>query len=58
LRENGFIVNPCQLDVIRLAPPLIISADQVDALLAALAAALSRQASALSPKASTVDNQS
>jgi acetylornithine/N-succinyldiaminopimelate aminotransferase len=58
LRENGFIVNPCQPDVIRLAPPLIVSADQVDALLAALAAALSRQASALPPKASTVGNQS
>ncbi|WP_027343342.1 acetylornithine transaminase [Hamadaea tsunoensis] len=40
LRSAGFIVNAAQPDVIRLAPPLIISADQVDALLAALPAAL------------------
>jgi acetylornithine aminotransferase len=40
MRDAGFIVNACQPDVLRLAPPLIISAQQVDALLAALPAAL------------------
>jgi acetylornithine/N-succinyldiaminopimelate aminotransferase len=40
LRDKGFLVNPCQLDVLRLAPPLIISAEQVDALVAALPSAL------------------
>ena len=40
LREAGFIVNPCQPDVLRLAPPLIVSADQIDALLSALPSAL------------------
>ncbi|GAA4589363.1 acetylornithine aminotransferase [Actinoplanes octamycinicus] len=36
LREAGFLVNPAKPDVIRLAPPLIISSDQADALIAAL----------------------
>jgi acetylornithine aminotransferase len=36
LREAGFLVNAVQPDAIRLAPPLIISADQVDAFVAAL----------------------
>jgi acetylornithine/N-succinyldiaminopimelate aminotransferase len=36
LREAGFLVNACQPDVLRLAPPLIVSAEQADALLAAL----------------------
>lgn len=40
LREAGFLVNPVQPDVIRLAPPLIISAEQVEAFLAALPGAL------------------
>ncbi len=40
LRDGGFLVNPVQPDVIRLAPPLILSAAQVDAFLAALPAAL------------------
>jgi acetylornithine/N-succinyldiaminopimelate aminotransferase len=40
LREAGFLVNPIQPDVIRLAPPLIINAEQVDAFIAALPAAL------------------
>jgi acetylornithine/N-succinyldiaminopimelate aminotransferase len=40
LREAGFLVNPVQPDVIRLAPPLILSAAQADALLAALPSAL------------------
>ncbi|MEN3309710.1 MAG: acetylornithine/N-succinyldiaminopimelate aminotransferase [Micromonosporaceae bacterium] len=36
LRRDGFLVNPVQPDVIRLAPPLIITAEQADAFLAAL----------------------
>ncbi|MFC4064998.1 acetylornithine transaminase [Actinoplanes subglobosus] len=36
LRDAGFLVNPAKPDVIRLAPPLIISSDQADALIAAL----------------------
>jgi acetylornithine/N-succinyldiaminopimelate aminotransferase len=46
LRDAGFLVNPAQPDVIRLAPPLILTADQVDAFLAALPAALTRVADA------------
>jgi acetylornithine aminotransferase len=41
LRDLGFLVNPVQPDVIRLAPPLILSAAQASAFLAALPAALS-----------------
>ncbi|MEV4710865.1 acetylornithine transaminase [Micromonospora sp. NPDC049374] len=40
LREAGFLVNPIQPDVIRLAPPLILTTAQADAFLAALPAAL------------------
>jgi acetylornithine aminotransferase len=40
LRTAGFLANPCQPGVIRLAPPLILTADQADAFLAALPAAL------------------
>jgi acetylornithine aminotransferase len=36
LRDAGFLVNAAQPDVIRLAPPLIVSAEQADALIAAL----------------------
>ena len=36
LREAGFLVNAPQPDVIRLAPPLIVSSEQADALIAAL----------------------
>ncbi|MEU4625562.1 acetylornithine transaminase [Actinoplanes sp. NPDC023801] len=36
LRDAGFLVNPAKPDVIRLAPPLIISSDQADALITAL----------------------
>ncbi len=39
-REAGFLVNPIQPDVVRLAPPLILTADQADAFLAALPAML------------------
>jgi acetylornithine aminotransferase len=41
LRDAGFLVNACQPDVLRLAPPLILTTEQVDAFLAALPAALS-----------------
>jgi len=40
LRDAGFLVNPVQPDVLRLAPPLILTADQADAFIAALPAAL------------------
>ncbi|MEU7844963.1 acetylornithine transaminase [Micromonospora sp. NPDC049114] len=40
LRDAGFLVNAVQPGVLRLAPPLILTADQVDAFLAALPAAL------------------
>jgi acetylornithine aminotransferase len=44
LREAGFLVNPVQPDVIRLAPPLILTSEQADAFLAALPAVLERVA--------------
>ncbi len=40
LRDAGFLVNPVQPDVLRLAPPLILTAEQADAFVAALPAAL------------------
>ncbi|MEU8183914.1 acetylornithine transaminase [Micromonospora sp. NPDC049044] len=40
LREAGFLVNPVQPGLLRLAPPLILTAGQADAFLAALPAAL------------------
>jgi acetylornithine aminotransferase len=40
LQRAGFLTNPIQPDVIRLAPPLILTTDQADAFLAALPAAL------------------
>ena len=36
LKDAGFLVNAPQPDVIRLAPPLIVSTEQADALIAAL----------------------
>ena len=39
-REAGFLVNPIQPDVVRLAPPLVLTAEQADAFLAALPALL------------------
>ncbi|MFJ8580854.1 acetylornithine transaminase [Micromonospora sp. NPDC093277] len=44
LRETGFLVNPVQPDVVRLAPPLILTTDQADAFLTALPAALTAAA--------------
>ena len=44
LREAGFLVNPVQPDVVRLAPPLILTVAQADAFVAALPAALSAAA--------------
>ncbi|MEU5673930.1 acetylornithine transaminase [Micromonospora sp. NPDC047753] len=46
LREAGFLVNPVQPGVIRLAPPLILTAAQADSFLAALPAALDATAPA------------
>jgi acetylornithine/N-succinyldiaminopimelate aminotransferase len=40
LRAAGFLVNPVQPDVLRLAPPLILTAAQADAFVAALPGAL------------------
>jgi len=40
LREAGFLVNPVRPEVIRLAPPLILTAEQAESFLAALPAAL------------------
>ncbi|GAA2710705.1 acetylornithine transaminase [Micromonospora olivasterospora] len=40
LRDAGFLVNPVQPGVVRLAPPLILTAEQADAFLSALPAAL------------------
>ncbi|MEU7847995.1 acetylornithine transaminase [Micromonospora parva] len=46
LREAGFLVNPVQPGVVRLAPPLILTAAQADTFLAALPAALDATAPA------------
>ncbi|SCF32505.1 acetylornithine transaminase [Micromonospora mirobrigensis] len=52
LREAGFLVNPVQPDVVRLAPPLILTVEQADAFLAALPSALDAAAPAdLAPAA-------
>jgi acetylornithine aminotransferase len=40
LRQAGFLANAVQPDAVRLAPPLILTADQADAFLAALPGAL------------------
>ncbi|AGZ44306.1 acetylornithine transaminase [Actinoplanes friuliensis] len=40
LREAGFLVNPIQPDVIRLAPPLILTTEQAEAFVAALSEVL------------------
>jgi acetylornithine/N-succinyldiaminopimelate aminotransferase len=44
LRETGFLTNAVQPGAIRLAPPLILSAEQADAFVAALAGALEQEA--------------
>lgn len=41
LREAGFLVNAAAPDVLRLAPPLVVTAGQLDAFVAALPGALS-----------------
>lgn len=40
-REAGYLVNPVQPDVVRLSPPLVIGADQVERFLSDLPALLS-----------------
>ncbi|MEV0157091.1 acetylornithine transaminase [Micromonospora sp. NPDC050686] len=52
LRAAGFLVNPVQPGVVRLAPPLVLTAAQVEAFLAALPSALT--AAAPTPTAGTV----
>ncbi|MGN9812933.1 acetylornithine transaminase [Micromonospora sp. BQ11] len=49
LREAGFLVNPVQPGVLRLAPPLVLTAAQADAFLAALPAALDVTTPAAAP---------
>jgi acetylornithine aminotransferase len=44
LLRAGFLVNPVRPDVLRLAPPLVLTAGQADTFLAALPAALSATA--------------
>ncbi len=41
-REAGFLVNAAAADVIRLAPPLIITEAQIDEFLTALPAVLDK----------------
>lgn len=55
LREAGFLVNPVQPGVVRLAPPLILTTAQVDTFLAALPAALDAAAPAAAPAAAGTD---
>jgi len=43
-RESGFLVNAVQPDAVRLAPPLILSADQARTFVAALPAIMARAA--------------
>jgi acetylornithine aminotransferase len=45
-QNAGYLVNPVQPDVVRLAPPLVIDHDQADAFVAALPAALDAAAEA------------
>ena len=40
LRDAGFLVNACAPDVLRIAPPLVVTDAQLDAFVAALPAAL------------------
>ncbi|MER7459376.1 acetylornithine transaminase [Micromonospora sp. NPDC126480] len=54
LREAGFLVNAVQPGVLRLAPPLILTAAQADAFLAALPAALDAAVPAAATPAATV----
>ena len=42
LRDAGFLANAAQPDVIRLAPPLILTVEQADAFVAAFAATLKK----------------
>ena len=44
MRELGVIVNAAKPNVIRIAPPLIITRDEIDELVAALAIALAEVA--------------
>ncbi|WP_213455400.1 acetylornithine transaminase [Rhizomonospora bruguierae] len=44
LRDAGFLVNPVQPGVLRLAPPLILTTEQADAFVRALKQALDRAA--------------
>ena len=51
-RDAGFLVNAAAPDVIRLAPPLIITEAQVDEFLTALPGVLDKAGTAMSPDTS------
>jgi acetylornithine aminotransferase len=53
-RQAGFLVNAVQPDAIRLAPPLILDADQADTFLAALPAILGQAAGAAAAEAAGI----
>lgn len=53
LRDAGFLVNPVQPGVLRLAPPLILTAEQADAFLAALPGALDAAAADVATETDT-----
>ncbi|MDT0533056.1 acetylornithine transaminase [Micromonospora sp. DSM 115977] len=54
LREAGFLVNPAQPGVLRLAPPLILTVAQADDFLAAVPAALDAASPAAAGSAAAV----
>ncbi|NHC45953.1 acetylornithine transaminase [Motilibacter aurantiacus] len=54
LRGAGFLVNAVAQDVIRLAPPLVLTDEQADAFLAALPAALDAATDAAAQEAANV----
>jgi acetylornithine/N-succinyldiaminopimelate aminotransferase len=52
-REAGFLVNAVQPDAVRIAPPLVLSADQARTFLAALPGILKAAAAGSAPRAGT-----
>ena len=56
--DAGFIVNAVGPDTVRLAPPLVLSDDQVDLFLAALPAVLTAATTATTPPATSIDEDS
>ncbi|GAB3140472.1 acetylornithine transaminase [Micromonospora sonneratiae] len=58
LRDAGFLVNPVQPGLVRLAPPLILTIEQADAFLAALPSALDAVTPADLPAPDDLENPS